>query len=1217
MSLKKLLEQMDKLSEQGVSEGSGQKYEMMLRNGQVKKFVAKDDADAKRIAAGHGAKSVIKLKGGVPAGKIAEQDVAEAVTDFNPPSQGGTRKELLAKYAKSGDPKHAEAARRAGASQDELKSAKDSKKDVSEGSDKPAHGSPEDRGMADSYYGRKFNPHKKVGGKEIPLSKKHDAEEFAEYKKGYEGNEESGDHKDYGRRDRSNDTSDVKESGLQAYLGNKKYGKEGMNALQQAGREDASKEKMAKIRAKYDKLDEEDMEEGKTGPGLWANIHAKQERIKHGSGERMRKPGSRGAPTAKNFRDAAKEDVEEAANAAQQAAIAIAKKAEKSKPSNLKEWMQQVENEYIAEMQPPSVPGKPNATVVPGVGTITFPIAPGQSMQQGTARAKELGAAVQAGQAVVTTTNSTGAVTVGQPQKPTTTTQPGAVSSMTQSTQVKEEELEEVAPPGEKYERMVLALKKKYPENKGRAYAIAWSAYNKEHGGAKENIKEGTESMQPMDEGKVRLAILLQNYPHEHKMAQEGWGLDEGFYNALCDHYHHTARIPRDVWHGPVSALRGHIEECYMADTVNDPDETALIKHAGGHEVDEGIVGDVGAELGGMVGSAAGSRFGTPGMAVGSVIGSKIGGDIGNKIDTNIVEPLIGEEDPELEEGWKSKAAAGALAAGALLGGGMKAGEYVGKRGNEFINKTIQQGGDTRGAEVKNVELTPPEGQNLPMPAQTPRKKLYRGDLDEQSGLESRLRATTDKMEEELTMESKKKFNAMAEGEVTKTKTGIKNKGHYGKHFDTDEDGDEKQSDSKKDSEPAKRGRGRPRKVGGEAETSAKYSGAKELQSFMVGNLPKGKLPGKPGKKHTLSDKESDKSKKVKESMFQGSLKTARSESPRDAEINNLASRFLKADSSEQKLIKNSLIRLGVTDAEFNQRVAAAKQFKDNPMPSSIKEDIQMESWENQLRSLLEADDPFAKFDDGEADVPVLAMPRGMGMSQQPEDDEADAQVTIVAVGSDEVMDHLDGEENTPMSPDDGGSTLDFIKRMMGARVGKMVADESKEEKAHGHEGHKHAEKVSESAMCEDCSCDPCECDDEDKLDEGNDGNLANNAKPYDKVTQGDVVAGRLGKDEMGGKKVKEGHGEKCSECGGMMEDDHSCEKDAEKLDEWANTSQGRSHDQFITDIDFMTKVISGGLNNMKQDQTTLPSTRVRTQGEQFAPSLSLAELIRKLGDIK
>ncbi len=43
-------------------------------------------------------------------------------------------------------------------------------------------------------------------------------------------------------------------------------------------------------------------------------------------------------------------------------------------------------------------------------------------------------------------------------------------------------------------------------------------------------------------------------------------------------------------------------------------------------------------------------------------------------------------------------------------------------------------------------------------------------------------------------------------------------------------------------------------------------------------------------------------------------------------------------------------------------------------------------------------------------------------------------------------------------------------------------------------------------------------------MEEGNDGNLANNAKPYDKVTRGDVIAGRLGKDEMGGKKkvVKE-----------------------------------------------------------------------------------------------
>lgn len=40
--------------------------------------------------------------------------------------------------------------------------------------------------------------------------------------------------------------------------------------------------------------------------GLYANIHAKRKRIAAGSGEKMRAPGSKGAPSAKNFKDAAK-----------------------------------------------------------------------------------------------------------------------------------------------------------------------------------------------------------------------------------------------------------------------------------------------------------------------------------------------------------------------------------------------------------------------------------------------------------------------------------------------------------------------------------------------------------------------------------------------------------------------------------------------------------------------------------------------------------------------------------------------------------------------------------------------------------------------------------------------------------------------------------------------------------------------------------------------
>ena len=40
--------------------------------------------------------------------------------------------------------------------------------------------------------------------------------------------------------------------------------------------------------------------------GLYAYIHAQRKRIKAGSGEKMRKPGSKGAPTAKAFKKAAK-----------------------------------------------------------------------------------------------------------------------------------------------------------------------------------------------------------------------------------------------------------------------------------------------------------------------------------------------------------------------------------------------------------------------------------------------------------------------------------------------------------------------------------------------------------------------------------------------------------------------------------------------------------------------------------------------------------------------------------------------------------------------------------------------------------------------------------------------------------------------------------------------------------------------------------------------
>jgi hypothetical protein len=69
-------------------------------------------------------------------------------------------------------------------------------------------------------------------------------------------------HAQHGKPNMAKPNEEVEESGLQAYLGKKKYGEKGMKALQKAGREGADKEEMAKLRAKFDKLDEVEMEEG-------------------------------------------------------------------------------------------------------------------------------------------------------------------------------------------------------------------------------------------------------------------------------------------------------------------------------------------------------------------------------------------------------------------------------------------------------------------------------------------------------------------------------------------------------------------------------------------------------------------------------------------------------------------------------------------------------------------------------------------------------------------------------------------------------------------------------------------------------------------------------------------------------------------------------------------------------------------------------------------
>ena len=73
------------------------------------------------------------------------------------------------------------------------------------------------------------------------------------------------------------------------------------------------------------------------------------------------------------------------------------------------------------------------------------------------------------------------------------------------------------------------------------------------------------------------------------------------------------------------------------------------------------------------------------------------------------------------------------------------------------------------------------------------------------------------------------------------------------------------------------------------------------------------------------------------------------------------------------------------------------------------------------------------------------------------------------------------------------------------------------------------------------------------------------------------------------------------------------------KLDEWANSANDEGKDEsFETDMEFMTRSISGGLNNQKQDQTLVGSgpTRVVTQDERKEVDNTMGAMLKKLDGI-
>lgn len=290
----------------------------------------------------------------------------------------------------------------------------------------------------------------------------------------------------------------------------------------------------------------------------------------------------------------------------------------------------------------------------------------------------------------------------------------------------------------------------------------------------------------------------------------------------------------------------------------------------------------------------------------------------------------------------------------------------------------------------------------------------------------------------------------------------------------------------------------------------------------------------------------------------------------------------------------------------------------------SQKKDQLIESWDKQLTSLLNegmtittstgqqgmGDSVSVNATDADAhNLIQLLQNAGLNTFGSDSSNSGQSQIDVEPMAQDEVMAQLSA------SDDSGEGDLSFLKRMIGAR--HDVSD-------HG----------DHSEICSDCECDPCECDSDEETEIETESD--HEQVDEDEVEEGNEFTGarqraiKAGKDtfRVGGKtyhvkgdtndeksQVEESHVEEemCEQCGDTMSEEHSCA--SEKLDEWANSPADKSNDEeFQTEIDFMTRLISGGLNGMKQDQTTLPHTRVKSE---LSEAGDVATMMKRLAGIR
>ena len=295
---------------------------------------------------------------------------------------------------------------------------------------------------------------------------------------------------------------------------------------------------------------------------------------------------------------------------------------------------------------------------------------------------------------------------------------------------------------------------------------------------------------------------------------------------------------------------------------------------------------------------------------------------------------------------------------------------------------------------------------------------------------------------------------------------------------------------------------------------------------------------------------------------------------------------------------------------QFN---VGGKSFKDRSGYDAKLDEFAFESWDNQLNAILNEDSVSEGLSvsiskgqqnspdsvsvtaqDGEADQLLgLLKQAGLGLfgGEAGPGDESSTMMMPSIQGSEQP----EGEIEVV---DDHDDMLSLIRKMTGQGPAEQNGDYADEEghsheESHGEEGHSHEEGEEDS--CNECGMayESCACDDKEPVVDENQSygqeeyEVAENAPDSGADNTNADVAGNAAANSALAK-VDAGQDEEEGEEDAAAGED---QVDESILEEWANEAgKNGTETTFEQDIDFMTKVISGGLNGQKSTgQTTIP----------------------------